>query len=161
MRTLAPLDSAAYSELVDLCRIDAARPRSSFKPNGSFIREAVQQAQSIIDGFAHIRGATRLGRAWLEGWSMGPKWRKALREGSLRLSTTHLPILAAAVTEAAVMDGIAPSFDADADPRASLVTPRGRLGRSARALRLWAARSQRNPHSPTGTRKAPRALSFR
>lgn len=87
----------------------------------------VLQAQSLIDGFAHIRDMARLGRTWLEAWATGPKWKKALREGTLRLGASHLSMLAAAIEEAAVLDGVASPFDGVDDPRSAL------LGRASAA----------------------------
>ena len=81
----------------------------------------VLQAESLIEGCEHARLLADLGRAWIEAYTMGPSWRKALREGTLRLSPTHLVTLARSVQEAGALDGAETPFDQHDDPRRALI----------------------------------------
>ena len=85
----------------------------------------IRQAEAVIEAAAHARATTALGEAWLDAWARGPQWRRLLREGSLRLGREPLHILAAAATEAAILNGTDDPFASSTDPRAALLADPG------------------------------------
>src|SRR5258708_28973932 len=67
--------------------------------------EEGHQAGALIQAFGTLKRASDLGFAWLEAWERGPRWRRRVGVGALRLSDESFAILSKGVAEAAKLDG--------------------------------------------------------
>jgi hypothetical protein len=68
-------------------------------------RKDINQAAALIEAFATTKRASDLGFAWIEAWERGPRWRRRMGVGALRLSAESLATLSSGVAEAAKLDG--------------------------------------------------------
>lgn len=64
----------------------------------------IAQASSLIEAFAAVRRTADLGFAWMDAWDRGPKWRRRVGVGALRLDDDIFAILEQGVIEAARLD---------------------------------------------------------
>lgn len=64
----------------------------------------IAQASSLIEAFAIVRRTADLGFAWMDAWDRGPKWRRRVGVGALRLADDIFAILEQGVIEAARLD---------------------------------------------------------
>ncbi len=68
-------------------------------------KKDINQAGALIQAFGTVKRASDLGFAWLEAWERGPRWRRRVGVGALRLSDESFAILSKGVAEAAKLDG--------------------------------------------------------
>lgn len=68
-------------------------------------RKDINQASALIQAFEVTRRASDLGFAWMEAWERGPRWRRRLAVGAMRLGDESVAILAKGVAEAAKLEG--------------------------------------------------------
>lgn len=68
-------------------------------------KKDINQAGALIQAFGAIKRTSDLGFAWLEAWERGPRWRRRVGVGALRLSNESFAILSKGVAEAAKLDG--------------------------------------------------------
>ncbi len=68
-------------------------------------KKDINQAGALIQAFGTLKRASDLGFAWLEAWERGPRWRRRVGVGALRLSDESFAILSKGVAEAAKLDG--------------------------------------------------------
>lgn len=106
----------------------------------SKVSKDLQQAAALISAMSDAKQGFELGNSWMEAWERGPKWRKHLAIGSLRLPDEQFAQLESAVVEAATLsrkdkhsfglgrgrDGLVallqralPKIDVDADTQSS------------------------------------------
>ena len=118
--------------------------RNSDGPSGTKARKDVQQAETLIGASVHARSTAAMGRVWLEAWHRGPKWRKLLKEGTLKLGPGPLGVLADDVIEAAAIDGLDSPFVSASGARATL------LGREQENPKPASSRPMRTRRSKEG-----------
>ena len=111
-----PMRYAVHKLIVSVQRASSDAPARS---NAKALKDVVQ-AEALIEASVHARTAGSLGSVWVEAWNHGPKWRKNLREGTLKLAPAQLAILADHAAEAAAMEGKDCPFEGG-DPRKELV----------------------------------------
>ncbi len=94
-------------------------------PGGSNVKaiKDIRQAGELVEaaGVAHMGG--HLGSLWVEAWNMGPKWRKSLAAGTLKLNPAHLDVLAGWAAEAASVDGSPCPFGRTGAQEALIASP--------------------------------------
>ena len=95
--------------------------RKADGPSANKAVKDVQQAEVLMEASTHARITSDLGRIWLEAWHRGPKWRKLLREGSLKLGPTQMDTLARGTVEASIIDGLECPFSEGTHPRRALL----------------------------------------
>jgi hypothetical protein len=66
----------------------------------------INQASALIEAFSTIKQAADVGLAWIEAWERGPRWRRRLGVGAMRLPDKSFEILSAGVRDAAKLDGM-------------------------------------------------------
>lgn len=69
----------------------------------SKVSKDLQQAAALISAMSDAKQGFELGNSWMEAWERGPKWRKHLAIGSLRLPDEQFAQLESAVVEAATL----------------------------------------------------------
>ncbi|MFT3940318.1 GSU2403 family nucleotidyltransferase fold protein [Rhodopseudomonas sp.] len=68
-------------------------------------RKDINQTSALIQAFEVTRRASDLGFAWMEAWERGPRWRRRLAVGAMRLGDETVAILAKGGVEAAKLEG--------------------------------------------------------
>jgi hypothetical protein len=66
----------------------------------------INQASALIEAFGTIRREAEAGLAWMEAWDRGPRWRRRLGVGAMRLPDKCLDVLSAGVRDAAKLEGM-------------------------------------------------------
>ena len=112
----APMRYAVHKLLVAVLR-QTGGPGGS---NAAKSLKDLRQAESLIEASHYARSEQTLGEAWLDAWGRGPKWRKVLRDGTLRLAASPLSILSDSVQQAAAGNGSDCPFFHASDPRLAL-----------------------------------------
>lgn len=69
----------------------------------SKVSKDLQQAAALISAMSDAKQGFELGTSWMEAWERGPKWRKHLAIGSLRLPDEEFTQIENAVMEAATL----------------------------------------------------------
>lgn len=94
----------------------------------SKVSKDLAQSASLIRGLAEAKQDFELGAAWMEAWRRGPKWRKHLAIGSLRLQDSDFGLLEDAVCYAEKMTGTDRRRHGMGDGKEGLVNFRRRMG---------------------------------
>ena len=94
----------------------------------SKVSKDLAQSASLIRGLAEAKQDFELGAAWMEAWRRGPKWRKHLAIGSLRLQDSDFGLLEDAVCYAEKMTGTDRRSHGMGDGKEGLVNFRRRMG---------------------------------
>jgi hypothetical protein len=71
-------------------------------------KKDINQAAALIQAFDATRRASDLGFAWMEAWERGPRWRRRLAVGAMRLADETFDMLVKGIAEAAKLEGRSP-----------------------------------------------------